>query len=89
MTSLQSLLKDIVAVGSIPDISINGLSLDSRQIKKGDLFFAYSGGSSNGVEFIEQAIVNGAVAVLCEKSVAEKTSEYRSKVPIIFIEDLM
>ena len=40
----------------LKDITVNGLSLDSRKIKSGYLFFAISGEEANGVEFINNAI---------------------------------
>ena len=48
-----------------PDIS--GLRLDSRQVKKGDLFLAFPGALTDGRQYIDQAIKQGAVAVLYEE----------------------
>ena len=45
-------------------IKINGLSLDSRKVKKGDLFFALKGSKENGEKFINSAIKNGAAAIV-------------------------
>jgi UDP-N-acetylmuramoyl-L-alanyl-D-glutamate--2,6-diaminopimelate ligase len=42
---------------------ITGLAVDSRVVKKGDLFFALSGTRTDGARFIEAAIAAGAVAV--------------------------
>lgn len=53
-------------IGSM-DIDINYLQQDSRLIVKGDLFFAISGTESDGHNYIEKAISNGAIAVVCEK----------------------
>ncbi len=47
------------------DVSkIMGVSLDSRNVKKGHLFAALSGSRSNGVEYIDAAIRNGAAYIL-------------------------
>jgi UDP-N-acetylmuramoyl-L-alanyl-D-glutamate--2,6-diaminopimelate ligase len=43
--------------------SITGLAVDSRVVKKGDLFFALSGSKTDGARFIDAAIGSGAVAV--------------------------
>ncbi len=42
---------------------IDGLAVDSRTVKPGDLFFALSGSKTDGVSFIDAAIASGAVAV--------------------------
>ena len=51
----------------VPDILINGISLDSRAVKPGHLFVAMAGGAMDGHNFIQSAIDNGAVAVVGEK----------------------
>ncbi len=51
----------------IPEIDILGIKSDSRKIKKGDLFIALEGGSTDGHAFINTAIENGAVAVIGRK----------------------
>lgn len=48
------------------NIEIKDLSLDSREVYKGSLFFAKKGKELNGEDFIISAIKNGAVAVICE-----------------------
>lgn len=50
---------------------INGLEYDSRRIKPGNLFVAMRGESSDGNQFIDEAIAAGAVAVVTD-SAAEK-----------------
>jgi UDP-N-acetylmuramoyl-L-alanyl-D-glutamate--2,6-diaminopimelate ligase len=47
-----------------PNIDVNGLSLDSRTIVKGNLFVAIPGTNLDGHDYIQQAIKNGAVAVI-------------------------
>lgn len=47
-----------------PDIPITGITLDSRQVKRGYLFFALTGGNVDGHQFIGDAIRRGAVAVV-------------------------
>jgi UDP-N-acetylmuramoyl-L-alanyl-D-glutamate--2,6-diaminopimelate ligase len=48
----------------IPDCEITGLNNDSRQIKPGDLFFAYPGAATDGRRYCAQAVAAGAVAVV-------------------------
>ncbi len=52
------------------DTLIGGLQLDSRKVQRGDLFLAVPGDVHDGRQFIEQAVANGAAAVLAEAPVA-------------------
>ena len=62
-------------------IKINSLSLDSRTVKKGSLFFALKGNKFNGEKFILQAIKKGASAIVCYKTKKQK----KYKVPTIYV----
>ncbi len=64
--SLRKLFRQIPfeVSNTIPAIFINGLALDSRQLKPGNLFVAISGENSDGHNYIPQAIEQGAVAVM-------------------------
>jgi UDP-N-acetylmuramoyl-L-alanyl-D-glutamate--2,6-diaminopimelate ligase len=64
--NLARLLKDICKVPSALDTHISGLSIDSRHVKKGDLFLALSGNCSNATDHIKEAIAKGANAVVAE-----------------------
>ncbi|TNF65519.1 MAG: UDP-N-acetylmuramoyl-L-alanyl-D-glutamate--2,6-diaminopimelate ligase [Gammaproteobacteria bacterium] len=48
---------------------IRHLVIDSRKVKKGDVYVAYQGASFDGHAFIEDAIKQGAIAIICEHSV--------------------
>jgi UDP-N-acetylmuramoyl-L-alanyl-D-glutamate--2,6-diaminopimelate ligase len=48
------------------DRPITGLSLDSRQVRLGDVFFALAGTQAHGDSYTQAALENGAVAVLKE-----------------------
>ncbi len=45
---------------------INKIVIDSRSVKKGDLFLAIPGIKNDGHEFIKDAIDNGAACIVCE-----------------------
>lgn len=51
------------------DIIIAGLSMDSRTVRPGFLFAALPGSKTDGSQYIEEAIQNGAVAVLAAPGV--------------------
>ena len=61
---LQGLLESVASV--TVDLEITGLSLDSRQVKPGYAFVALKGERHHGLDFAEQAIAKGAVAVIYE-----------------------
>ena len=46
------------------DIDVTGITMDSRQVKPGYLFFALKGGNTDGHRFIQDAITNGATAII-------------------------
>lgn len=50
-------------------IDIKGIAYDSRQVKPGYLFICISGFKTDGHLFIEQALKNGASAILIEKTI--------------------
>ncbi|MGH4125712.1 MAG: UDP-N-acetylmuramoyl-L-alanyl-D-glutamate--2,6-diaminopimelate ligase [Clostridium sp.] len=54
------------------DIDIKEIQYDSRKIKSGDLFFCVQGYKVDGHEYIQNAINNGAVAIVCEKNIAKQ-----------------
>ncbi len=68
--SNESFNKDRVDL-SFKDVEISGITCDSRKVKKGDLFVAISGESSDGKEYALDAQKKGAVAVLSNKKINE------------------
>jgi UDP-N-acetylmuramoyl-L-alanyl-D-glutamate--2,6-diaminopimelate ligase len=82
------------------DLEINGLCDDSRRVQPGDLFVALGGLSSDGRQFVEQAIAKGAVAVIIESEARQNSMEsvaqlegrqfihWRDQVPVIELTDL-
>ncbi len=51
-----------------PNPQITGLTLDSRTVQPGDLFFALAGTHTHGEIYIDTALQKGAVAILKETS---------------------
>lgn len=56
----------IEAVKGSTDTAINKMDFDSRKIGINDIFVAIRGAISDGHDFIEKAIQQGAVAVICD-----------------------
>lgn len=61
-----------LAAGS-PDPDIKGLTQDSRQVKPGYLFAALAGTRADGTAYLQDAIRNGAVALLVPANTALPT----------------
>jgi UDP-N-acetylmuramoyl-L-alanyl-D-glutamate--2,6-diaminopimelate ligase len=62
------------------NLSISGISFDSRQVKQNNIFIAIKGYDLDGHNYIDQSINNGASVVVCEK-LPKKINEYE----IVFI----
>ena len=56
-------------------ITITGLATNSKDVKKGYIFFAIKGKSSNGEKFIKEAIHKGASVVICSKKINYKSKK--------------
>jgi UDP-N-acetylmuramoyl-L-alanyl-D-glutamate--2,6-diaminopimelate ligase len=67
------ILKDILykvaleVVKGSTEMAINKIEFDSRKIMENDVFVAIRGTVSNGHDFIETAINNGATAIVCDE----------------------
>lgn len=59
-------------VGADPEVEPLGAVIDSRDVGRGDLFFALRGEQTDGHRFVGQALENGAAAVVVEKGWAEE-----------------
>lgn len=69
----MKVLKDILykvaieAVKGSTDIAINSIDFDSRKVSMNDVFVAIKGTLSDGHDFIEKAINQGVIAIICEE----------------------
>lgn len=71
------MLKDILykvslrSVKGNTDIDVTDLQIDSRKVSDGSCFIAVKGSITDGHDYIETAIANGAKAIVCEKLPAQ------------------
>ena len=68
----------------IPHFDFSGLTNSTKHLEAGDLFVALQGERSHGVEFIDQAISAGAVAVLTD---AAGASRIAGDIPVVQVEN--
>ncbi|SOC42093.1 UDP-N-acetylmuramoyl-tripeptide--D-alanyl-D-alanine ligase [Ureibacillus acetophenoni] len=82
--TLQSIANWLnVDCGNFGETVVTGVSIDTRTIKKGDLFIPFKGENVNGHQYVAKAFENGAAATLWMKNEPNPPSN----VPILFVED--
>ena len=87
------LLSELLSRAALPDmhvlgdtsISIHDITADSREVKLGALFVAMSGTKADGVQYIPDALRNGAAAIMLS---AQARLDMASSVPVIRVRDL-
>ena len=79
-------LEGLKVRGSL-DIEISGVESNSKNVKRGDLFVAIKGYMSDGHEFIEEAIKQGAMAVMIEEGCDLKKFKIPEEIVIIMAQD--
>jgi len=84
--SLAQVLANVpgITINNVSNIAITGLTLDSRQVKRGDLFVALAGvsGKQHGLNFAEMARKAGAAAIVYEPPVPAGISIPSSALPV-------
>src|SRR5690606_37792854 len=61
---LAEMLPEVTAIPA--NLAVSGLTMDSREVKSGDAFFAIAGFGTHGLNFCAQARDAGAAAILFE-----------------------
>lgn len=74
---LQSI--DCKIIGDV-ELEVKDIQFDSRKVTKGTLFVAQRGTKVDGHDFIDKAVEQGAVAVVCEKQPA---SHYQQSIIVV------
>ncbi len=69
MAILQDILYKVhlQEVNGSTGIMVTGIQIDSRKVKEGDVFVAIRGVLSDGHAYIDKAIAQGAIAIVCEE----------------------
>ena len=81
--SLKEIIKAVGATCDIVnDITVMGVSSDTRTIGRGDLFVALSGENFDGHNYVKTAEENGAVAAVCSKPV-------ECGIPVLLVDDTL
>ncbi|MDX1601200.1 MAG: UDP-N-acetylmuramoyl-L-alanyl-D-glutamate--2,6-diaminopimelate ligase [Anaerolineales bacterium] len=69
--SLRTLLQEIEfrEPATVPELAIRGVTDDSRRVEPGYLFVAVKGQQADGHDFLDQAVLQGAVAAVGEADI--------------------
>ena len=81
-------LLSVVCVGMRPEDALTrptGAAIDSRQVKKGNLFFCLPGEHVDGHDFAMAAVENGALAVIANR---DPLAEVEKKVPVLLVRNV-
>lgn len=86
MRKLTELLLELDIKCILGDVNRNiaQVRYNSREVSEGDLFIAIKGEKSDGHDYINQAVQNGASAIISEKLI---TSFVGTNIPIIIVEN--
>ncbi len=66
----NELIEEVTAVGAGggSDEPVTGVEYDSRRVRKGSVFVAMKGGSTDGNRYVEKAIAAGALGIITDSS---------------------
>ena len=60
--TLNDIARWLDADQTFEDITVTGVSINTRTLQKGDLFIPFRGENANGHKYVAQAFENGAAA---------------------------
>ncbi|MFQ3260649.1 UDP-N-acetylmuramoyl-L-alanyl-D-glutamate--2,6-diaminopimelate ligase [Reinekea sp.] len=80
---MKSMMEWLPECPDLAGIQASQLTIDSREVTRNTIFIALAGFKVDGHDFIDDAIANGASAVLCEKPI-----EFHKSVPVCVVENL-
>ena len=85
MASLQQILYNvnILSVAGAANAEISDLETDSRKVRPGGCFIAVKGTLTDGHNFMEAAVANGASAIICENFPAIRSEN----IPYVIVEN--
>lgn len=86
---LNKLISEVEVINKVGDLNldITNIHSDSRKIKEGALFVAINGFSKNGIDFIPDAIKNGAKAIIVEPDVDINSLNLGNNITVISVKN--
>ena len=85
--ALSALAKrfELIWVGPQKDVTVTGISMNTNDLRQGDLFVAMPGQKTHGANFISKALEAGAAAVITDRAGFEIVGSLA--VPILLLEE--
>ena len=71
------------ATAPLEGLTANGVTLDSRDVRSGDLYLALPGTNRHGADFAAQAADRGAVAILTDAAGAKIARAAKTPIPVL------
>ncbi|GGL20422.1 UDP-N-acetylmuramoyl-L-alanyl-D-glutamate--2,6-diaminopimelate ligase [Planomonospora parontospora] len=85
LSGLASLLGAPSGTSRAPLAAVSGVTIDSRQVRRGDLYVALPGAVSHGADFAAQALAAGAAAILTDP--AGREAAVATGLPVLVVPD--
>ncbi|WP_271219238.1 UDP-N-acetylmuramoyl-L-alanyl-D-glutamate--2,6-diaminopimelate ligase [Streptosporangium carneum] len=85
LSGLASLLGAPSGTSRAPLAAVSGVTIDSRQVQRGDLYVALPGATSHGADFSAQALAAGAAAILTDPEGRE--AAVATGLPVLVVPD--
>ncbi|WP_344981536.1 UDP-N-acetylmuramoyl-L-alanyl-D-glutamate--2,6-diaminopimelate ligase [Streptosporangium fragile] len=85
LSGLASLLGAPSGTSRAPLAAVSGVTIDSRQVRRGDLYVALPGATVHGADFSAQALAAGASAILTDE--AGRRAAVATGLPVLVVPD--
>lgn len=85
LQQIQNMIEIKNNISSFQDVTIHGVTIDSRKIQPGNLFIPFKGEHSDGHMYVEAALKSGATAALWQRDVPNPPAN----LPILIVEDTL
>ncbi|HKU31120.1 UDP-N-acetylmuramoyl-L-alanyl-D-glutamate--2,6-diaminopimelate ligase [Arthrobacter sp. NyZ413] len=88
LAAIADSLGIVLPADSGDNTSVTGVSLNSRTVEPGDLYLALPGAARHGIDFVQEAVDAGAVAILSDEHGARQLALSDSlAVPVLVVDD--
>jgi UDP-N-acetylmuramyl pentapeptide synthase len=79
--TLREIMTEMEGAAALGDsgVDVTGLALDSRQVRRGDLFFALEGLTRDGRAFVDAAFAAGAAGAAAPRARSARCSRSRTR----------
>ena len=86
VNSTMTLAELLGGIATAPELGINGIASDTRDLHEGSVFLACPGINSHGLDYVPQAIASGAAAIVYDADSGSTVAEFA--VPMIRVSGL-